>query len=973
MKHLFTFLSILCLAFTLSAQLTDWKSKTSFRVTERSGAALANHQVMIIANTDSLIGAGLMNSDASDVRFALDCDGNDQLSYYLENNPATGDGIFWVMLERLEADSTIPIFMFYNNPAATAVSDFAVVFPNALIVEADEELSVTEWNFDWIEIKSGVTVNLPVTLANDLPLAPVPFTMNARRIKIDGNFVGDFAGHAGGKADGDGLGDGGGETTGAGPYIFNLGAGGGGAYGGDGGAGGFTNSNTNYSGPGGKAHGDAKSYAIKPGSGGGSACTACATVNSGGNGGGAVFMEATYISISGSMRFTGEYMEPNEPIFMAGAGGGSGGGFLASSILLKKSGDVTCNGANGSTGTGSGGGGGSGGRIKLFHELPFSNAGKLEVKAGQGAGGDTQEQTGIDGAPGTVFDSVLVSTEPLVVEVPLAAKMSLTSSIGTTVCEQEPFKLKAAPDGLDLYNYSLNGINLIKFDSDSLSAGADFTGMYWAVTGEIGGCVIPGDTLFFTVKEKVEPNFSFTASDLDYQFQNSSLQADTYNWDFGDGSSSVQDNPIHSFPGTGTYEVCLEAQHSDAICPADTLCKDVVVTCALPNQGLLVTGENFDYSFTDTTANSSLRLWRIDGADFSSDSIIQVTFADTGVHEICLINTNICGVDTFCTSINAQCKTPFASFSFSGSFLDYTFVDTTAGGSSRNWSIDGKALSSDSIFNFKFAAEGVYQVCLESSGFCGVETHCEMVTIICSKPNPGFTQQASELDYQFTDTSATALSRQWTVNGAVVSTEANFNYSFPEAGDYEVCLFLVNECGGEVYCENIQVNCDALVSDFSYTQQDSAFNFSSLATGIISAWFWDFGDGNTSTLENPDYNYESPGVYDVCLTITNVCDETDSYCEEVTVEATTSINEQEMLSFSLYPNPSTGRVVIQLASELTDFEVSVLNTLGQEMALKITKVSGGYALDLGDVSEGLYFVRLQSGINSSVERLLIKR
>ncbi|MBD3170398.1 MAG: PKD domain-containing protein, partial [candidate division Zixibacteria bacterium] len=44
-------------------------------------------------------------------------------------------------------------------------------------------------------------------------------------------------------------------------------------------------------------------------------------------------------------------------------------------------------------------------------------------------------------------------------------------------------------------------------------------------------------------------------------------------------------------------------------------------------------------------------------------------------------------------------------------------------------------------------------------------------------------------------------------------------------------------------------------------------NFTDLSTGEITAWQWDFGDGGTSTVQNPSYTYNNPGIYTVTLTV----------------------------------------------------------------------------------------------------------
>ncbi|HNQ29415.1 MAG TPA: SBBP repeat-containing protein, partial [Methanolinea sp.] len=47
--------------------------------------------------------------------------------------------------------------------------------------------------------------------------------------------------------------------------------------------------------------------------------------------------------------------------------------------------------------------------------------------------------------------------------------------------------------------------------------------------------------------------------------------------------------------------------------------------------------------------------------------------------------------------------------------------------------------------------------------------------------------------------------------------------------------------------------------------------FTDLSTGIPTSWYWEFGDGATSTLQHPTHTYTTPGTFNVTLTVTNVC------------------------------------------------------------------------------------------------------
>lgn len=65
-------------------------------------------------------------------------------------------------------------------------------------------------------------------------------------------------------------------------------------------------------------------------------------------------------------------------------------------------------------------------------------------------------------------------------------------------------------------------------------------------------------------------------------------------------------------------------------------------------------------------------------------------------------------------------------------------------------------------------------------------------------------------------------------------------------------------------------------------------DFLNTSIGNPVSFVWDFGDGSTSNLQNPSYDYCEPGIYNVCLTITNACG-VDTYCQTITVSIPSSV------------------------------------------------------------------------------------
>jgi len=79
-------------------------------------------------------------------------------------------------------------------------------------------------------------------------------------------------------------------------------------------------------------------------------------------------------------------------------------------------------------------------------------------------------------------------------------------------------------------------------------------------------------------------NFSYTAEEMsppfDISFENSSKQADTFRWDFGDGSSSNERNPTHTYTRGGAFTVSLRASGRGG---EHTVSKEIVTTYFVEN------------------------------------------------------------------------------------------------------------------------------------------------------------------------------------------------------------------------------------------------------------------------------------------------------------------------------------------------------------------------------------------------------
>jgi len=136
----------------------------------------------------------------------------------------------------------------------------------------------------------------------------------------------------------------------------------------------------------------------------------------------------------------------------------------------------------------------------------------------------------------------------------------------------------------------------------------------------------------------------------------------------------------------------------------------------------------------------------------------------------------------------------------------------------------------------------------------------------------------------------------WIIDGDTLGNDLNFSHFFDDAGEYVVELHGIahpDECH-ESGMSTVNVSVFDIEPHFQArtficagelnTFTDTTFLPLGFTYGI-NGWEWDFGDGNTSSEQNPNHKYENTGVYDVSLTIllSNGCSKTITKKDYITV------------------------------------------------------------------------------------------
>ncbi|MEA3496945.1 MAG: PKD domain-containing protein, partial [Bacteroidota bacterium] len=175
---------------------------------------------------------------------------------------------------------------------------------------------------------------------------------------------------------------------------------------------------------------------------------------------------------------------------------------------------------------------------------------------------------------------------------------------------------------------------------------------------------------------------------------------------------------------------------------------------------------------------------------------------------------------------------------------------------------------------------------------------------------------------------------------------------FVQIGDIPIANFGANIFSGEV----------PFVVNF--------YDSSTIAFNVISQYFWDFGDGNSSIVQNPIYTYQNVGNYDVMLKVISDLGCADSLTKLAFINAKTNgITEVENSKISIYPNPSNGKIYIK--SETKIQSINLYNSLGK--LILETQDLNIKNYELKKQIKGIYFLKIGLMDESEVvEKLVFK-
>ena len=130
-------------------------------------------------------------------------------------------------------------------------------------------------------------------------------------------------------------------------------------------------------------------------------------------------------------------------------------------------------------------------------------------------------------------------------------------------------------------------------------------------------------------------------------------------------------------------------------------------------------------------------------------------------------------------------------------------------------------------------------------------------------------------------------------------------------------------------------------------------------------YYWEFGDGITDTVENPNHTYDSTGNYTVRL-ITNYCSHSDTTEQTINIVTTKKGEHHFKENFEIFPNPADNKVTIKNNKAETDvLSIDLINSFGQSVISRKGGAEEDLTIQLDDLPAGFYIIRIKEELTEA--------
>lgn len=449
-------------------------------------------------------------------------------------------------------------------------------------------------------------------------------------------------------------------------------------------------------------------------------------------------------------------------------------------------------------------------------------------------------------------------------------------------------------------------------------------------------------------------------------------------------------NATYTFDSAGTYHVILR---SVDYCCGESFPDTVTVHVGgISRPAVSIQSENTTntvcnggaFTFSASAANAGTHpsyQWLVNGAPSGGNYPIFTSSSLANADSITCIVTSSLGCSTGQKDTSASIKVTVinlpvvhctADSLVSGEPTNFTATIISGGVSpfSYSWSFgDGASGIGDTVSHiYQSAGTYAYQVNVTDVYGCG--GNCSGAVIISTRLKAAFiaspTSGCSRLNVNFINKSIYAITYLWDFGDGASSILASPSHYYSNPGTYTVTLMAFGATGTDssTVTSQIFVYASPVANFQAFISGDTAY----LADNSVDAltWQWNFGDGGTSSLQNPIHVYSGNGNYNISLVVSNAYGCIDTTVKPAFIKIQVGIDELISDSrFRVYPNPFTDQLHISISPETeSTLKISLMNIEGQKIISENKNISKGTQqinIDglLGKLVPGMYMLEVE--------------
>ncbi len=359
----------------------------------------------------------------------------------------------------------------------------------------------------------------------------------------------------------------------------------------------------------------------------------------------------------------------------------------------------------------------------------------------------------------------------------------------------------------------------------------------------------------------------------------------SYNWNFGDGNTSTSSAPTHVYNQPGTYTITLNIASTIPTCPVTAVATQTITILppVIANAGAnpLFGCIPFNANFTNNSINATSYLWDFGNGQTTTDTEPSFTYPQPGIYTVTLtaFNPVSCNLSSqSVVSIEALDTIITANFTYQLPGIcdpqQVAFFTNYGNYVSYQWNFGDGNTSAEPNPVHLYNLSGNITATLIVSTPCALPDTLSQTFFLPPPPlvvgsfsPPPSNCAPLSISLQATGNAVTYL---WTLGDGATAQGTQVSHVYQNPGIYTIQLTAIDS-------STCNITDITTVTVEAYTNAIAAFTANTVIAEVgqtifftnqsqfADSYFWNFGDGGTSTEINPIYTFNDTGIFEVCL------------------------------------------------------------------------------------------------------------